>query len=183
MRIVCAMPDHIGACSARSRARSAPAGKRAACPGDAAVNNISSPAATPRDSRCSIEYDEESAARGAARARRDRPPHPGRAAGGRAHDQCRARRAAPASRRRPACAGCAGWRRPGSSAATTPTPIRRSLGWEITFFAIVGLDSQKEAVLAALRADGRRLARGARVPHDPRRRRFPAAAGGARHRA
>ena len=59
----------------------------------------------------------------------------------------------------------------------------QTLGWEITFFAIVGLESQKEAVLSGFRADGGGLARGAGVPHDPRRRRFPAPAGGARHRA
>ena len=59
----------------------------------------------------------------------------------------------------------------------------QKLGWEIIFFAIVGLDSQKEVVLVGVRAARRRLARGARVPHDPRRRRFPAEAGGARYRA
>ncbi len=59
----------------------------------------------------------------------------------------------------------------------------QKLGWEIIFFAIVGLDSQKEAVLAAFEQLRRRLARGPRVPHDPRRRRLPAEAGGARHRA
>ena len=59
----------------------------------------------------------------------------------------------------------------------------QKLGWEITFFAIVGLESQKEAVLTGFETAGRRLAGGARVPHDPRRRRFPAQAGGARHRA
>ena len=59
----------------------------------------------------------------------------------------------------------------------------QKLGWEIMFFAIVGLESQKEAVLSGFRAAGRQLARGPRVPHDPRRRRFPAEAGGARHRA
>ena len=58
----------------------------------------------------------------------------------------------------------------------------QTLGWEITFFAIVGLDSQKEAVLSAFEQTGRRVAGGARVPHDPRRRRFPVAAGRARHR-
>ena len=59
----------------------------------------------------------------------------------------------------------------------------QKLGWEITFFAIVGLDSQKEAVLAAFEQLVARLARGAGVPHDPRRRRLPAEAGGARHLA
>ena len=58
-------------------------------------------------------------------------------------------RGAPAFPRRPACAGCARWRRPaiirGYHADTDP----QKLGWEITFFAIVGLDSQKEAVLPA----------------------------------
>ena len=59
----------------------------------------------------------------------------------------------------------------------------QKLGWEITFFAVVGLDSQKESVLDAFEQPGGKLAGGAGVPHDPRRRRFPAEAGGARHRA
>ena len=58
-----------------------------------------------------------------------------------------------------------------------------ALGYEITFFALVGLESQKEAMLQSLRAAGARLAGGAGMPHDPRRRRLPAAAGGARHGA
>ena len=52
------------------------------------------------------------------------------------------------------------------------------LGWPIEFFAIVGLDSQKETVLAAFEESGGQMARGAGVPHDPWRRGFPVAAGG-----
>jgi hypothetical protein len=56
-------------------------------------------------------------------------------------------RAAWISRRRPACAGSAGWRKPaiirGYHAEVDPV----ALGWEITFFALVGLESQKQSLL------------------------------------
>ena len=59
----------------------------------------------------------------------------------------------------------------------------QKLGWEIIFFAVVGLDSQKESVLADFRERSRKLAGGAGVPHDPRRGRLSAQARRARHRA
>jgi len=59
----------------------------------------------------------------------------------------------------------------------------QKLGWQIAFFAVVGLESQKQAVLDSFRKSGRGLAGGAGVPHDPRRRGFSAEIGGARRRA
>jgi DNA-binding Lrp family transcriptional regulator len=47
-----------------------------------------------------------------------------------------------------------------------------ALGWEVMFFALVGLESQKQSVLDAF---GDVLAGGARMPHDPRRWGFSAA--------
>ena len=74
-------------------------------------------------------------------------------------------RAAPAFPPRPACAASAGWRRPGIIRGYQADTDPQKLGWEITFFAIVGLESQKESlVLSRLRATGGRVARGARVP-------------------
>ena len=55
----------------------------------------------------------------------------------------------------------------------------QKLGWQISFFVIVGLESQKLSVLEGVRDAGGQLAGGAGVPHDPWRRGFPAAARGA----
>ena len=54
-----------------------------------------------------------------------------------------------AFRRRPACAACARWKRPATSAATMPTSSPRELGFEVQVFAMVRLHSQAEADLSA----------------------------------
>ena len=114
--------------------------------GPAAHHKIMNPAAAWK--RPSNKIHEAAKLRHADHAGCDRPPHSRLPAGGWADDQCRpSKRAgisAPPCLRRVRALEEAGVIR-GYHADTDP----QMLGWEITFFAIVGLESQKEAVLSA----------------------------------
>ena len=169
------------------RARKRPAGgEKVGLAEGRPCNNISiRPAQAETVSKLQVAPEEscyEDPQRRIARAGRHRPPDPGRAAGERPHHQCRACQARrdlrPALPATGAAAG-GGGRDPRLPCRAGPGATRLA-----DHLLRPGGAGQPEGGGAdGVRADGLRMAGGARVPYDTRRRGFFAAAGGARHDA